>query len=384
MYIVSIHDKDSINRKVVPRTWSLKPSIDSLNIRIPLSEVEIVDNSLRDHIVEFNCDTGAFVNGSLDDEGNPAQFKQQAMSVKDDDGRHTRYLLKKFALGKSKGAEFVEMLINAKLLGTRYHEGIHRDNIRALYDTLIKQAVVSFPFVVFMQAHCTDVDIKRDYIMQDAPTGMDNLIDILKERTKARKEKRGGLITFKEKMNMGIQWSCRQEATTGLPYMKIYYKYFELIKKSILFTEHVLKWQIPKGLVRQEGTIKARKHWQSLTKSETDLTLDNLLALTHDDLNQILKIMISQHVDIKQPKKEIDKDAVHSLADGFCSAYLSRCPSKALAREEIADFMCTKEQTYTARKKIDTIWDERFGGTEKHQAGADADLILEAMGMGEN
>ena len=65
----------------------------------------------------------------------------------------------------------------------------------------------------------------------------------------------------------------------------------------------------------------------------------------------------------------------------FCKGMLARYTSLAEAQEDL-DKYASGELLLKAQRMMAEVWDAEYGGTAKHRAGADADLVLGAMGFG--
>jgi len=368
--------------------WSLSAALDSLKVRIPLEQVQILDGDLREYfyLVEVNADTGEILD--IDEIKETQEFRRKAFHV-EQQGIKTSYRIQALATSKAKtGAEFLVVLLNAKLLRGRYNEGITHSNINIIHKAILKHKKVVFSLSSLLNAVCTDVDIKKDTLLcgsiEEAKADFGVFIDHFKSLTLAKKEKRNGVRSFQTKENLGIQWSERAEATLGCPYVKFYFKILELVNRSSEFYEQVLQKQVPHNLIRHEVAIKNKKHWCSLTKDTTEMTLHKLLALKPCELNKILRQTLEKHIDMKQlDYTEKERKEEKYLADVFCLAYLDFCKSKCIAKGRVAKYTNGKMQLSRARAKIEEYWDKEFEGTRKHATGENLDKILGYLKIGE-
>jgi len=370
--------------------WSLSPSLDSLKVRIPLEQVQILDEDLREYfyLVEVNADTGEILD--IDEIRETQEFRRKAFHV-EELGIKTSYRIQAIATSQAKtGAEFLVVLLNAKLLQDRYNEGITSLNIEIIHKAILAHRKVVFSLSSLLSAVCTDVDIKKDTLLNDsieeAKADFGVFIDHFKSLTLAKKEKRNGVRSFQTKENLGIQWSERAEAILGCPYVKFYFKILEFIKRSSEFYEQVLQKQVPHNLIRHEIAIKNKKHWQSLTKDTGEMTLHKLLALKPCELNRILKRTLEKHIDMNQldkPKKQEQEEKPLQAMDVVCLAYLDVCKSKCLARGRIAKYATNRDQLCKIRQRLTRLWDAEFEGTRKHATGENLDKILSYLRVGE-
>jgi hypothetical protein len=177
------------------------------------------------------------------------------------------------------------MLVNAKMLKKDYFKGIFKDTLPVIYDYLISQNLATFSMDSFLNAYCTDIDIKRDFI-EDWKV-MKDAFKLLDKNTIAHKERGKGVYLHSN----GIEFNTRKNATNGTPYFKIYGKANELKTKSEGFALNHLN-DIPNDLQRAEYTIKDSNHLKSLIKSIPNNKLLTLMECSQCDFENAYQIVL--------------------------------------------------------------------------------------------
>lgn len=256
--------------------------VDSLKIRIPLSEVEIINPSIEGKWLLLNDITGEII---------PSHFKKQAYSI-NDNGIHIYFAKEKFLVSKGNQVEFLVMLITSKLLKERYLEGITFDNIRIIYELLISYKVVKFSYDSFISGDVTDVDFKKDKQGTNVSKYIRYCSHITKEKSLVRK--------YERKENKGIQWSVRDTTKLSEPFWKIYDKGINLKYKEVKFYEEYLKDtesdNTLDNLMRIEYTIKNKKHFRKYDIEST--SLKDILNLSNKLKEAMFQDTVSKHLDI--------------------------------------------------------------------------------------
>lgn len=186
---------------------------------------------------------------------------------------------------------YLYIKINSKMLEGRYLEGITINNIKLIYDEIIRQGVVSFTYDHFLKkSFCTDTDFKRDFHCPKIEY-YNHLIHLM-SLTPARKDMYGC-----KKYKAGRNWNGR--ATTdpsAHPNFKFYDKDMELMKKkSYKFAEQHLQ-QDTSDLKRLEFTLKNEDHMKGFGIHDTSLY--TLLNLTQDQKEGILEKIVNKCINL--------------------------------------------------------------------------------------
>ena len=240
-----------------------KWSIDSLRIRIPMSNCKIIDEDLNVLFHTINSNTGEIL-----------ETKLNSKSFRNEKGISTHFHLTKEYNSNNTLENHVVILVNSKTLKENYFLGINESTLKEVYKYLIDLNVVSFSFEAFEQAQCTDIDIKKDIDCQREV--MLKAFEVIKQNAKAHKEKNVGLNKVNDRM---LSFNDRKNTNfTKAPFLKIYDKTRELTENSIDFNLHYIK-KLPQNLWRIEYTIKNKKH---LNKLEMPNTLGELTQLSNE------------------------------------------------------------------------------------------------------
>lgn len=359
----------------------MSSGVDSLKVRIPMTKVNVLKFDLTDYYGEINA-----TSGSLEDI-DPETFKRKRFKISSK-GITTSYLIQKGG-NKSTPQDMLLIMFNSKLLKERYLEGITEDNIKDVFNALMEQQIASFSFDSFLDARCTDVDIKIDNVLSGG-NSLDLQMQSVKELMKISKVsplKRKGYDHKLSAVNVGIGWSKREVATVGSPYLKLYAKDIELVHNSHLFLRTFLGGVVEEGLTRIEGTVKDQKHFTSLIgkQDKVEFTLRNLLYLTDADRRDIIKKMASKHIEQGGNFKR-KKDSEWGLTEMFCLAFLVEgdIKSLSLAKAKIGKYSGDKQQAYRGRIKIEEVWRSEVEETEQGRKGEQLDKVFGSLGIGEN
>jgi len=260
-------------------------SVDSLKLRIPLTLVKSFHPSLLDIHFEGNSTTG-----EIDED----TFKLKAKEFTISDSVPVKALIQKRATARHFNEDCLIILLNSKMLGRRYFEGITASNIEVIYNKLLLSGLFNCPFDVFLDAECTDIDLKLDDKMSMSEYKellvQFRRISVNSERYKMYKP------TKENPLNVGLQFATRKTATYGKPFLKLYHKGGELLHHSTQFKNEFfndLNDELT-SIVRIETTIKNKKHAQLLGIEST--TLKSLLTLSKEQKLNVFRKVFSKHL----------------------------------------------------------------------------------------
>jgi hypothetical protein len=223
--------------------------LDSLKIRIPIQKVTIHHSGLNAMVGRVVLATGEILTESME------------TSVRSEvDGVRTAFTVCQESLDGKRMGTFLTILVNAKMLGRGYFDGITIETVRTIYAYLMELNVAVFTYENFMDGECVDVDVRKDF------QGSDEAVSTAMARLKKNYIHRGkmdtGVLVFKTgKRVTGLQFNKR--TTTSFltsPFMKIYNKHADAMdsKHYVFFKHHGIK--VPYDLWRVEYTIKNKKH----------------------------------------------------------------------------------------------------------------------------
>jgi len=245
-------------------------SIDSLKVRIPLSRVRILDESINEIIARVSERTGEVL-----------ESKENTKASRDEKGIKTTFSIEQRAT-KFDTIPYLIILVNAKQIGSQYFEGITTHNILELHKYLMSLNIAQFSLKELLRSECTDIDIKKDFEAGDER--MKEVFKAMKDNATPSEDYDKGCKLFWQKDNKGLQFNKR-ETTKYLtaPFLKIYSKTLDLKGKSNIFAMAYLD-TIPQDLWRMEYTIKNKKHLQAF---EIGNTFADLLNLSQEQLEAI-------------------------------------------------------------------------------------------------
>jgi len=130
--------------------------LDSLKLRIPISIIDILDDSILAHYIEVNESTG-----ELTPEYYKTKFKEYTYSQTS----KVKIGIEKRITAEGRAEDCLMVYLNSKVLKEKYFEGLHIDNIKSVYDDLISLNVFNVSYEVFLRSDCTDIDLKMDESM---------------------------------------------------------------------------------------------------------------------------------------------------------------------------------------------------------------------------
>ena len=259
-------------------------SIDSLKIRIPIHQIKIVDESITSKWLLVNEKTG-----DIDE----TYFKENSFKVSNN-GISIRYGIEKQQTARQRIEPFLIILLPSKILCNRYFEGFTATNIEIVYNALISHKVVDFSLKSFLNAECTDVDFKKDTILDldTYNTSIKKIIDL----AKPSKKKNQGYNIFNSVDNKGIEFSDRRTTSfKSNPYLKIYHKEVELTNNSETFARNYLQEVDIANVVRIECTVKNKAHFRYLGIEDT--RLQKLLELSPEAKEKIMSSTLAKHLE---------------------------------------------------------------------------------------
>jgi hypothetical protein len=326
--------------------------------------VEILDDRVLRNVAEV-ADDGEVIK----------EFKPLALTLKEK-GITTRYAIQKVVGYGKEMKESLLILANSKLLGKRYLEGIDANTIELFYQELMRQGVVYIPFGQFLKGALTDCDIKKDFPVSGKEAQY-QIVTALKALTKPSKDKRKGYDARQTDTNIGIQWSKREVATKGSPYVKVYAKDIELKYNSSDFTwEHFPVQYTIQPLMRLEGTVKNKEHFNYLIgKEDEEFTIESFLSLSNDQRDKMLASMMLCHLESSFSPSITNRSDDITLSEVLACCLLTELRSLAFAKVKATQWAKNKSQAYQARKKLEECW-KKYISKEIKMQGADVDGLL--------
>jgi len=281
---------------------SLKISVDSLHIRIPVKDCKITDFNLRKNTITTITDleTGEFLEQITDSTKRQSKYSQNGIEVsayisKPSNGVNTV---------KVDLEEYLWIKITSKLLCDKYLDGITINNIGFIYEQLKVIDFAEFSLVSLLSARCIDIDYKTDLTgIADFDEALKGLAFIAKDKTL--------LNRFSEDNNKGLEFGSRNgrtgnkaSSTINKPYLKFYAKLLELLNRSTEFTSKHLADKTKNLLdtLRLEVTVKNAKHLKTFGIGNT---LFDVLSASQEQKISILHSALNAHLDLGIEKTEI-------------------------------------------------------------------------------
>jgi len=259
-------------------------TIDSMQIRVPLKDVESYAHSLTDtHYVVSS--TGEVIETleanrkhRVGDAGLSLQIKRL---------RHT-------------GRENIDCLVigaPSKILGRHYFDGITSDTFRIIYDAIKGSHLVNVSMdALFGAGIVTDFDIKQDmYLPGDI--NFSKYCYHLKTHSKPTTHiGRGCKVYNNAQHGQGIQFGTRKTATANYPFLKVYNKGLELQTKSLDFGRSHLQDVDTSRLIRTEVTCKNRQQFKAIVGAQVN-NLTTVLSLPSNELRKFIEHAQRVHID---------------------------------------------------------------------------------------
>jgi hypothetical protein len=345
-------------------------SIDSLKIRIPIHQIKIVDESITSKWLLVNEKTG-----DIDE----TYFKENSFKVSNN-GISIRYGIEKQQTARQRIEPFLIILLPSKILCNRYFEGFTATNIEIVYNALISHKVVDFSLKSFLNAECTDVDFKKDTILDldTYNTSIKKIIDL----AKPSKKKNQGYNIFNSVDNKGIEFSDRRTTFfKSNPYLKIYHKEVELTNNSETFARNYLQEIDIGDVVRIECTVKNKAHFRYLGINDTKL--HSLLELSPEAKKTIMSSILAKHL---EPRiNEIVNKAEIKPNDRILYNFIISLMKSGFSFQTVRDVIAIsgiddKNTRYRKRKELNYIYDSYIESTKLDKLTKEVDRFFNFLG----
>ena len=338
--------------------------VDSLKIRLPLSQVNVLEPTLKGKWRLVHIETGV---------EDTSVFKDNSLTFRED-GITTR-----FAIEQIFNSEFLTILVNSKILKGKYFQGITKDTIEDVYRGLMAYNVIWVDFDTFYElAEVTDVDIKKDAIV---PKHIyEQCINECRNISRPSKNKNKGYRFFNQNKNKGIEWSDRRATSFKTnPYLKIYHKETELKHNSSEFAEKYLSHINYDDLVRMEATLKNAKHFRHL--GIKDNKLKTLLELSQDKLQSVMSEALKSHLEprIKQIKDDNKLTPTELIFYGSMMLCAKNGVSYESYKRNVLSLIDSKVERSRKRGVLDNIYKSFVEGTKEDKSSQEKDVFWELL-----
>lgn len=264
--------------------------IDSLRVRISLDKVRLLSDELLNNILPVDV----FVSGARvgEIEERPDKIKREPTHKVEENGKTTTYYLRKVWNKYHIHEKCLIILVNSKLLESRYFEGITSSNLPLIYKALQSQKVAEFTYEDFLSAQCTDTDFKQDAVIKDFSPVLAQIVAVAK--TKSSSKLGEGYESSNTASNKMIQFAGRGKGSLANPFLKFYHKGIELKANSDDFANSYLQGQQYSNMVRAEFTIKDKKHFAKYGIEDT--TLGNIASLPSEKKQEMFSSVLGYHL----------------------------------------------------------------------------------------
>ena len=171
-------------------------SVDSLKVRIPITRVKILDESIREMVFKVSGSTGDIL-----------EEKANTKASRDADGIKTTFSIEQRAT-QYDTIQYLVILVNAKQLKEQYFDGILIGNIADLHRYLISLGVVQFSLKELLKGECTDIDFKKDFEATDED--VKEAFDLMQKNSTPSADYDKGNKLFWKRDNKGLQFNKRE------------------------------------------------------------------------------------------------------------------------------------------------------------------------------
>lgn len=332
------------------KNYLYKTSIDSFKYRIELRLVDVKDERLLDYVIQTQT---AKSTGELIEQ---TEFKKSSLPI------HFEHYEVKFAINQILNVDYLVILINSKMLESRYLEGINIKNIELIYNKIISCNVINISFEDFLSlGNISDIDIKKDFTLTKEDFKL--VISDLYKKSKPNKKKNFGVNPFPYDHNLGIEWNDRKKATLRHPFLKLYHKEVEVANnKNKEFFEHYINTNDVKDVVRCEATAKGLKELK-LAGIESSRLIDVLKA--SDKLETIIYNAID--FNIEPPLKVQRSKSPLSPVETIIFAHITNMIknqnfSFEYALEFTLEHFNNKQSKYRMKKQIIEVYESKIEG----------------------
>lgn len=341
--------------------------MDSLKVRIPLSEVTITNQGVFGSKYIVDAESGDV----------ESEYKQKRYKVSKE-GITTSFGLESQVGADQKVNEYLVILFNSKLLQHKYFEGITLDNIEFVYTQIQGLGVAYFTYETFLKAEATDVDYKQDYFV----TLFDKMTQYIYSHAKPSRKVGRGCNVFDKRHNKGIEFGNRDTASPANPYLKIYHKGLELLHSSKVFYAKYLNHSDVdvKNMARVEFTIKNKKHFKKHQVEDT--TLGALLGISQSKLQEILKHTFDAHVAKRITIKKVKEDMTPTdlVSYNFMSILIEQGNSYNIVREMAIFGTTDKVSRSRIRTRLDKIYDTHIKNSDDDKMAEHMSVLFEGVG----
>ena len=359
-----------------------KTDIDSLKLRIPYEDVIVINYDLVDKMGVYNCDTGEPVDK---EKAKPRNwFVMEKLNKAGKKLYSHKYRIEYITGSKGFTSSYLSIGLNSKILEQPYFQGIRNENVRLCYDRLMSDKVVSFSYDSFLDSVCTDVDFKKDFLIQSRET-FSQAMKHLTEASKEYKQANKGVNPINKPKNQGIEWATRKTATSSYCFLKIYNKAVQCAfdENMNTFYNEYLKdgTEQVENRIRIEFTIKSKKGFSRMGIESHRLR--DLLNLTQEKKDEMNAIIVKQHlgtriVEARKLKEGLStqESTYYGLMSGYVNnTNLGKFDIINLAVENIQ----VKQRKSEMKSKLSKLFDSYIKPREKAKENESISNLFDAL-----
>jgi hypothetical protein len=342
-------------------------TLDSFDIRIPLSEVTILSEELASKgviVTEADSETGEVYNQKI-------KTSPQTLTLGSDITKNKRVY--SIQGNKSGIGENLRIKLSAKSLGSNYFYGISSkatqepyeeyqsisDTLPLLYEVIISDSVVDFTFDSFLEGKLTDYDFKRDFIFEGL---LSDLVNFYKHYQSSynRTGKRNRFCEVDSKpeaLNIGLQINDRRHSKSiSGSFCKSYYKGGLLLTGDKSFREEYLS-DLPEYVLRtihrQEFTVSGLTHSKALGLGD-DTSLRAVASLSQDVIQRAFNLILKANFTKEPISMNTSEHSLSTRQEILISAlkYILRNESYADTIRILTQELSTKNRRYQVKADI--------------------------------
>jgi hypothetical protein len=340
-------------------------SVDSLKVRIPISRVKILDDSI--HQMELRI---------IEKTGEVLEAKENTQASRNEQGIKTTFSIEQRAT-QFDTIRYLIILVNAKQLQTHYFEGITTFNVGELYNYLMSLGVVQFSLKEFLKSECTDIDFKKDFNATDQD--MKDAFDVLMSNARLYADAGMGYTPFNKKDNKGLMFNHR--TTTKIktaPFFKIYSKTLDLLHKSNVFALAHFR-EVPRDLWRMEFTIKNKKHLASFGHGNT---FSDILNLSQDQIEDMKEASLKAVLNKRVRESSVNNDTIKAKDVPLVNAIILLLDSGmgwTILKKNLLGSLTSSNRSKKSQY-MDTLFEAYIRPIEHYSSALNVDSILNQIG----
>lgn len=260
-------------------------TIDSLKLRIPLTEIKILNNEILDTKTKYVISD---ISGEVISED---KIKSLSTEILFNQYKIKVAIVSMYDFKLKYATDYLEIYLHSKILESNYFDGITNKNIKAIYNKLMSQNIFSCSYESFVNSSVNDIDIKLDFLA-------DNSVFKALCKELNRKGKDSTRLGYGAKLypNGNLTFNRRESSTISRPFVKFYDKRLEALEKNNeFFTEYLNLHTDLLNKKRIEVTCKKSSDIKSFFKIENS-NLDSLLKIENYELKKYITYSLNQNL----------------------------------------------------------------------------------------